>query len=267
MIAIPIHAANPGYMTGSGNWTYLIPGPDSLLIDAGVGKAEHLDAIASHAPGGPARVLVTHGHSDHASGAPAIAQRWPEARFLKYPWAERDAVYTAPWQFVGDGDRLSTSQGELQLLLTPGHAPDHLALWHAASRTVFTGDLLVKGNTVVIPGSHGGSLIAYLRSLDRVRALKPVRALPAHGEVIEDPDALIQQYIDHRVVREKQIVAALQGEPATVDSIVAAIYGGLRQELTPMAVQTVVAHLHKLEHDGLALREDDRWALVGRVDE
>ena len=75
---VPLHAANPNYMTGSGNWTYLIPGHSPLLIDAGVGRAEHLSAIAAESPDGPARVLVTHAHSDHATGVTTIAERWPD---------------------------------------------------------------------------------------------------------------------------------------------------------------------------------------------
>ena len=36
---------------------------------------------------------------------------------------------------------------------------------------------------MVIPGSRGGSLRAYLESLERVRALSPTRLLPAHGAI------------------------------------------------------------------------------------
>ncbi len=48
-----IHAANPGPMTGDGNWTYLIGGSRPVLIDAGVGHASHLDAIARRRAVGP----------------------------------------------------------------------------------------------------------------------------------------------------------------------------------------------------------------------
>ena len=51
------------------------------------------------------------------------------------------------------------------MLHTPGHAPDHICLWHAESRTLFGGDLLIEGSTVVVPGTRGGDLIAYLDSL------------------------------------------------------------------------------------------------------
>jgi glyoxylase-like metal-dependent hydrolase (beta-lactamase superfamily II) len=65
-LIVPLHASNPGVFTGAGNWTYLITGSTPVLIDAGVGEPAHLDAIAAHVPDGPAHVLVTHGHPDHA---------------------------------------------------------------------------------------------------------------------------------------------------------------------------------------------------------
>jgi glyoxylase-like metal-dependent hydrolase (beta-lactamase superfamily II) len=261
MNLVSLHAANPSAMTGAGNWTYLIPGPEPLLIDAGVGLDAHLDAIAAAAPAGPLRVLVTHAHSDHASGASAIAARWPSTRFLKLPWPERDPKYAVPWQPIADGDRIATGEGDLEVIHTPGHAPDHVALWHPPSRTIFTGDLLVIGTTVVIPGSHSGSLALYLKSLERVRALKPLRAMPAHGAVIEDPEALIEKYIAHRARREADIRAALEAGPAKADALVSAIYGGLQKELVPMARESVMAHLLKLEAEGRVHRKDELWSL------
>ena len=75
-----LHAANPGPMTGDGNWTYLIGTAHPLLIDAGVGNASHLDAIAGAAPNGLEHLVVTHAHSDHIAGAPSIHERWPSAK-------------------------------------------------------------------------------------------------------------------------------------------------------------------------------------------
>lgn len=259
---LPLHAGNPGPMTGSGNWTYLFPGTAPVLIDAGVGAPEHLDAIRAHAPDGPAVVAVTHAHSDHASGAPALAARAPAARFLKYPWPERDQLVAVPWQPLADGDVVETADGPLVVVHTPGHSPDHLAFWHAASRTVFTGDLLVLGSSVVIPGSGGGSLAAYLASLQRLADLAPARALPAHGPVIDDPLALVAQYVAHRLAREAQVLDALAAGAATPAGIAARIYDRLEPALVPMAHQSVLAHLVKLEDEGRAVHEAGAWRLV-----
>jgi ribonuclease/clavin/mitogillin len=246
-------------MTGSGNWTWLVPGPAPLLIDAGVGQAAHLDAIGGHAAAGPAVVLVTHVHPDHASGAPALAARWPDAHFKKWPWPERDAAFAVAWTPLADQQLIATPDGPLQAVHTPGHSPDHVVFWHQASATVFTGDLLVQGSTVVIPASHGGSLSAYLASLARVADLRPTRALPAHGPVIDDPLALIDHYVAHRRRRETQVLEALSAGDATIAAIAARIYRGLDPALLPQAHDSVLAHLRKLEDDGGAWLEGDAW--------
>ena len=255
-----LHAGNPGPFTGEGNWTYLIPGDRPVLIDAGVGQAAHLDAIASAVPAGPAEVIVTHAHSDHTGGAPVIQSRWPSARFSKYPWPERDG--RMPWRSLADGDTVMTGAGPLVVLHTPGHSPDHIALWHPDSRSLFVGDLLVLGSTVFIPASDGGSLADYLASLERLRQLSPARAWPAHGPVIEDPGALITQYIEHRRQREEQVLAALADGLATVEAITARIYTGLSPALTPMASESVLAHLIKLEAEGRARAAGMLWAVT-----
>jgi glyoxylase-like metal-dependent hydrolase (beta-lactamase superfamily II) len=256
---VPFHAGNPGPMTGSGNWTYLLPGSAPVLVDAGVGQAAHLDALFAHAPAGPDVVLVTHAHPDHASGAPAIAARAPRARFLKYPWPEPDRAIGVGWAPLADGQHVATAEGPLEVVHTPGHSPDHVVFWHEASATVFTGDLLVLGSTVVIPAAHGGSLGAYLGSLARVAALRPRRALPAHGPVIDDPLALIDHYVAHRRNRETQVLEALAAGGTTIAAIAARIYRGLDPALMPQAHESVLAHLLKLEDDGGVWRDGDVW--------
>ena len=255
-----IHAANPGPMTGDGNWTYLIGHSRPVLIDAGVGHASHLDAIGSAASAGPSHVVVTHAHSDHIAGAPAIHQRWPSAIFSKHPWPERDPQLQ--WGRLDDGAIVPTDEGDLTILHTPGHSPDHLTLWHPASRTLFVGDMLVQGSTVVIPASHGGSLAAYLQSLQRMLQLQPARALPAHGPVIEDPAALIEHYFTHRAQRETQVLDLLARGTSTVDRLTAKIYPSIQDDLLAMARESVLAHLMKLETEARVMRDRDQWTLI-----
>ena len=246
-------------MTGSGNWTYLLDGAKTVLVDAGMGVAAHLDAIAAHVSGGPQHVIVTHAHDDHASGAAAIAARWPDTRFSKMPWPERDRQYGVHWNALVDGETIDAGDDRLHVVHTPGHAPDHICLWLAATRELFCGDLVVLGSTVVIPASSGGNLTDYLRSLTRVGELAPSRLLPAHGPPIDDPSAVIRNYRDHRHQRETQILMALRDGRQTIDSITERIYVGLPSALTAMARETVLAHLIKLEQEGLARRVGSAW--------
>lgn len=264
MNPIALHARNPGPYTGDGNWTWLIPGRVPTLIDAGTGEAPHLDEIEHALNGIPlSQVLVTHAHGDHASGAPALAARFPGARFRKMPWAERDTRWPVPWEPIAANEQIAAGDETLIALHTPGHAPDHLSFWHEPTRTLFCGDLAVKGTTVFIPSESRGDLADYLASLERVIALQPSRLLPAHGPVIDDPRTLLRGYIDHRHERERQILAALAESPLTPDQLVARIYRGLNDTLRAMARESVVAHLVKLARDGRAGRRGEAWHIIG----
>jgi ribonuclease/clavin/mitogillin len=258
-LIVPLHAANPGALTGAGNWTYFLPGRHPLLVDAGVGDNAHLDALAQHAPGGPGHVVVTHAHGDHISGAAPLRARWPDTSFAKHLWPERDANYPVEWAALHDGDTIPAGDDELIVIHTPGHAPDHISLWQASSRTLFGGDLVVRGTTIFIPASMGGSLTQYLRSLERVLALMPERILPAHGPVIDDPETLVRQYIAHRREREEQVLAGLESGLRSVNELVDRIYVGLAPEFVPMARESVLAHLLKLQDENVVRRTGDDW--------
>jgi hydroxyacylglutathione hydrolase len=238
-------AGNPGPLTGRGNNTWLLDGPEPTLVDAGVGAPSHLDALARVLDGRPlARVLVTHGHRDHAAGLPALSARWPAVESCKWPVEGESG-----WRALADGQRVRAGETELVVVHTPGHAPDHVCFWDEAAGDLYAGDMVVKGTTVMIPAGRGGNLRDYLRSLDRIAALRPARVFPGHGPVIEHPLDLIAEYIEHRRMREAQVLACLADGLTDPDAIVARIYPDLASEVRPAARLTVEAHLEKLRED------------------
>ncbi|HTK29182.1 MAG TPA: MBL fold metallo-hydrolase [Vicinamibacterales bacterium] len=260
---LAIGARNPSAMTGDGNHTYLLASLGSaVLIDSGIGHPDHLREIDERLRAAGARldrVLVTHAHGDHASGAPALAAAYPKASFAKYPWPDEDAKYAVPWAPLSDGMRIDAAGEPLTVLHTPGHSPDHVAFWHEPTRTAFTGDLVVLGSSVMIHTSRGGSLAQYLASLERVRALAPRLLLPAHGPAVTDPASTIAAYLEHRRLRERQVIDALARGLTDVPSIAGSIYDGLDERLLPAARENVRAHLEKLKAEGRAHEDAGRW--------
>jgi glyoxylase-like metal-dependent hydrolase (beta-lactamase superfamily II) len=232
-----IPAGNPSEWTGpTGNNTWLIRGREPALVDAGTGLAAHVDAVARALDGAPlVRVLITHWHPDHVSGLPALKDRW-----------KRLIVVESAGPPVPAGD------GWLEIVPTPGHAPDHLCFFDRQSGDVYCGDLARRGGTIVIPASKGGDLRAYLASLGRVRDLNPRRLLPGHGPIIDDPTALIAEYVTHREQREQQILKAILDGARTVPDIVRRVYPALPASLSDAAAESVRAHLVKLRDEGRA---------------
>src|SRR5439155_8860152 len=83
-------------------------------------------------------------------------------------------------------------------------------------------------------------------SLAKVRALRLQFIAPGHGLLIDEPNAVIDEYIHHRLEREQQVLAAVAAGDRTTGDIVSRLYVGLVDELVPRAKQSVHAHLRKL---------------------
>lgn len=245
-----VPAYNPGPLTGpGGNNTWFLDGAMPTLIDAGVGVREHIAAIDAVLGGRPlAQVLVTHGHHDHASGVPALRARWPHLQARKWPADDGPG-----WRRLEDGQEIHAGDITLRVLHTPGHAQDHVCFWNGSRRHLYTGDMLVKDTTVMIPtAARGGSVRDYLASLERLAALGPERAFPGHGPVIDRPLDLIAQYLEHRRMRERQVLGCLDDGLTDVDAMVARIYPDVAPQLRAAARMTIEAHLEKLKEEGRA---------------
>ena len=235
-----IFAFNPSPLTGRGNNTWLMDGAEPTLIDAGVGVPAHVDAVAAALEGRPLRrVLVTHGHADHASGVPALRARWPALEACKFP----DPADGPDWIALTDGQLIRAGDATFTVVHTPGHALDHVCFWDAESASLYAGDMVVQGTTIMIPAGRGDGLSAYLASLDRIASLRPSRIFPGHGPVIDDPLALIAEYVAHRRMRDEQVAACLRDGLTDLDDIVRRIYPDLAPALVPAARATVEAHL------------------------
>jgi ribonuclease/clavin/mitogillin len=148
---------------------------------------------------------------------------------------------------------------------TPGHTPDHLAFIEPTSRSLFTGDAVLGTGTSVIDPPEG-DLTAYLRSLQRMRDLSPRVIYPGHGPVVLDAVAKLDEYLEHRAMRERQVLAGLRDGRRTPEEMVEEIYADQPSELHSLAARSVLAHLLKLETEGRAEKRTKdgavRWSPI-----
>ena len=247
-------APNPGLFTGPGTNTWLVgEGAAVVVIDPGPDDEAHTAAIEQRLQGAAvAAVLVTHGHADHAEAAEPLAERHL-ARVLRYP-------------DLADGDEVHTAGVTLQAIFTPGHASDHLVFWLAEDRVLFTGDLILgRGSSMVTYPE--GDVAAYLRSLDRVAALRPRMLFPGHWDPVQDGAAKIEEYRLHRLDRERQVLDALAEGAGTPAQLVGRVYAeelGADPGLARAAEMTLRAHLGKLVQEGrIVTGPDEVYRLAG----
>lgn len=238
-------APNPGFMTGRGTNQYVFGRERATVLDVAPYDAENARRFAL--AGGVAEILLTHIHPDHVGGVAALR----EATGAPVAVHRRRADYVhagrplAPARLLDDGDEIRHAGGRLRAVHTPGHESGHCCYYDPDRRWLFTGDLILGTGTVVIPPPDG-DMIAYLASLRRLRTLDLVRILPGHGDPIERPYEKIEEYLAHRLGRERQIVEALAAGVETIPGIVAQLYAAVPAVLHGAAALTVLAHLQKL---------------------
>ncbi|MCU1497773.1 MAG: fold metallo-hydrolase [Acidimicrobiales bacterium] len=250
-----ILCANPSMMTGPGTNTYLVGIDEVAVIDPGPADDAHLDAIVAAGSGRIRWILCTHTHPDHSPGAAALKER-TGAEVLAF--ADADGLVCD--RHLADGDTVEGTEFTLRAVHTPGHASNHLCFLLERDRLLFTGDHVMDGSTVVI-SPPDGDMTAYLASIERLSRWRPsLKALaPAHGHVIEDPAARLAEYRDHRLAREAQVRATLEGfgsDGADTAALVERIYTDVDEALHPVARRTLWAHLRKLAQEGAVSAKD-----------
>ena len=221
---VRVRAPNPSALTLDGTNTYVV---GSWVVDPGPSDPAHLAAVIRAAVHGVEGIVLTHRHADHAEGAGPLAER----------------SGGAPVLLPREGEEI----GPFRALATPGHSPDHVCL--VAGRVCFTGDtVLGTGSVFISPGE--GSLSDYLDSLHRLRELDLQVLCPGHGPYVWDPRAKLDEYIEHRLDRERRLVEALDAGLRTRDDLLDHAWSDAPAVLRPAAALTLQAHLEKLAEEG-----------------
>jgi glyoxylase-like metal-dependent hydrolase (beta-lactamase superfamily II) len=243
-----VRADNPGPMTLSGTNTYLI-GEPAYVIDPGPSDERHIEHVlsAGRERGGIAGIVLTHRHLDHAGGAAAL-KAGADAPLAASITREQARSFEPEADELAIDVELSEDDlfGPLRVLETPGHAGDHLSF--LAGQILFCGDtVLGEGSVFVPPG--GGSMAAYLDSLSKLQTLTLTVLCPGHGPVVWDPGAKLAEYLEHRLDRERRLVAALEQGLRGTEELLDSVWDDAPAALRPAAALTLEAHLDKLEHE------------------
>ena len=231
---------------------YVVGRDDALLVDPAATDERveaRLDDVAD--------VAVTHHHPDHVGAVAEYARRADAAVWCRYGREDAFAAATdaTPDRTFREGTAIETGDGPVVVRDTPGHAPEHVAF--ETGDGLVSGDLAVAAGSVVV-GAPEGDMRAYLTSLRRVLGLNPERLLPAHGPTIEDVRGTCERLIDHRLDRERRVLAAVGDGAGSVDEILASAYEKDLAGVEDLARATVRAHLEKLDHEGRVRWDGDR---------
>jgi glyoxylase-like metal-dependent hydrolase (beta-lactamase superfamily II) len=258
-----ITAPNPGVMTGPGTNTYLLGQDEVAVLDPGPLIDSHVEAILAAGQGKIRWIIATHTHPDHspawaplkeASGAEVIGAR---------PWDDmfQDDTF-APEVEARHDQLLETPEFTLRALHTPGHVGNHYCFLLEEEGMLFAGDHIMSGSTVVIvPPS--GNMKDYIASL-RLLLDYPLKSIaPAHGALIDDPEATVHWLVDHRLKREQKVVDGLhQIDGGTLDELVVVVYDDVDATIHHMARLSLTAHLIKLQEEGRAAEDKQGyWSL------
>ena len=258
-----IVAPNAGPMTFKGTNTYVVGHGSVAVIDPGPALPDHIEAILAGLPGERvSAILVTHTHADHSPGARLLKARTgapiigcgPHRPFRTPRGTEANSTSNdrdhAPDRVLADGERYDGDGFALEAVATPGHTMNHLAFALAVERTLFSGDHVMAWSTTVV-APPGGSMGAYMASLERLRGRDETVYWPGHGGPVRDPARFVRALHHHRRQREAAILARLASGDETIAAICRAIYERLDPRLARPAALSVLAHLEDLEARGV----------------
>jgi glyoxylase-like metal-dependent hydrolase (beta-lactamase superfamily II) len=249
-------------MTLQGTNQYVVGRESVVVIDVALSGDSNLDGIIEQveAMGGKRieKILLTHIHNDHCGGALALRKR--AGAKLGIHRSRKGYLGGEDFQY-DDNDRIEFGGGELHVLHTPGHESGHCCFYENGDKVLFSGDnILGQGTAVIHPPD--GNMTDYLASLERLLGLDISLILPGHGPMVGKPEAKIREYIQHRMQREQQVLAALRAGHQTIGDITQLIYKDTSAALQRVAEFSVQAHLEKLMRERRVKLEKGRYFIL-----
>ena len=258
-----ITAGNPGMFTGPGTNTYLIGDEEVTVIDPGPALHEHIEVIIQ-ASANIKQILLTHTHPDHSPGTKLLQDNIDVPVFALITESSKDQDITfTPERILIDGEIIANEYYSIEVIHTPGHASNHLCYLLKDEKLLFTGDHIMDGSTVVI-APPDGSMQDYIDSLAKLKEYDLNKIAPGHGELIDEPYAVVDWIIKHRFERESKVIDVLkQHNSGDLNTLVKDIYADVDSMLHPVAKWSLESHLIKLMDEGVVTRKNDKFSYIG----
>jgi len=253
-----VTAPNASAMTFTGTRSYILGEGEVAVIDPGPDNPAHFAALCTALHGQRvSHILVTHSHIDHSPLARRLSRAFdaPVLGFGASGAGMTSAMQAlqargglaggegvdhafAPDTLLEDGAHITGAGWVLKALHTPGHMSNHMCF--AWGNALFSGDHVMGWSTTLV-SPPDGDLTQFMASLERLKTRPEHTYYPGHGAPLLNARTMLDYQINHRHMRETQILAAL--DHTRIPVITAQVYKGLDPRLLPMARRNVFAHL------------------------
>ena len=268
-----IVANNPGPFTFMGTGVYIVGDKDVAVIDPGPDQPEHVEAL-KRALGGRrvTHILLTHAHSDHSPAAKPLKE-WSGAPTYAFgphntgrdedgPRVEAGGdMDFVPDIRVTDREIIAGNGFTFEAVHTPGHTSNHMSYALKEEKALFTGDHVMGWSTTVVTPPDG-DMADYIASIEKLERRDDAILYPTHGAPVTDPKPFLAAYREHRLDREAQVLESIAGGRDTIPAMVEHMYADVDKRLHPAASRSVLAHLIKLEREGLVTNIGGTWRLA-----
>ena len=251
-------ANNPSSFTFHGTNSYIVGHGTVAVIDPGPADAAHVDSLAAAVAGEEVtHIIVTHTHLDHSPAAELLKQAvgGEIVGALHRPLPEDASTVEsiqhdfAPDSVMSDGDSYAGDGWSLAAVYTPGHMSNHHCLALEQENVMFSGDHVMGWNTTIV-SPPDGNMAEYLASLRRCIDRDDVMYLPGHGPEIGNPRPFVRAYLNHRLMREGEIMRCLNDGAATIREMVKRMYAHLPETMHGAAARSVLAHMEHMVETG-----------------
>ena len=212
-----------------------------------------LEASGKHFRG----ILLTHHHPDHVGALAAAQKRYQLPVFAHRLTAEY--LPEVPFaRYLKDGQALDLGNSpdgrsgwQLRVHHLPGHAPGHLAFQESRYRALLVGDLISTLSSILID-HRDGHLATYIQSLEFLESIADGTIHPGHGLPRRDGRRIVRRALQHRRVREAQLLSSLSPEPQGLESLTRQVYRNVSGQSLVLAERSLASGLVKLMEEGRA---------------